>query len=464
MGKAKVLILAASEPANEFQVLRQRIETIGLQAELALADSQDSREAASCDVAFLEQDETTGRSWRDDVVRLRRANYALPIVLLARQGSEELAVEALRLGLADYVSRPWSANELLAAVQRCLSGRRTPTHAADHASESKPPATRMLGSNPNIRRVKEDLARVASSDSTVLISGETGTGKELAAQFVHENSSRREKPFVCINCAAIPDALLESELFGHTKGAFTGAEVLRDGLLAAADSGTIFLDEIGDMSLFAQAKMLRVLETKEVYRLGGNSRMKLNVRFVAATNRDLDAMTASGAFRKDLYFRVNVVCVQLPPLRERRDDIPLLIEHYSREQRERRGCSLPFFSESCLDCLRRYDWPGNIRELKNVLEALFLGRLPSSFCPEHLPERFRAAISACNSFSSAERDLLLKALSSEHWNKSRAAAKLHWSRMTLYRKMAKYQISRSASRAGIEASKSASNPQTTEPV
>jgi DNA-binding NtrC family response regulator len=463
MGKAKVVFVAASERASKCLFSPQHIGRFDFEAAVADRQTVEWAQAATWDVVCLEQHEDAGRTWRDDVKQLRRVNQAVPIILLACPGSEHLAVEALRLGLRDYVSEPWSEEAVLTAVRRCLLKQGTSTNAPEH-DRSQLRGNRIVGSNASILKLKANLARVACADSTVLISGETGTGKELAAEFIHENSSRRDKPFVCINCAAIPDALLESELFGHTKGAFTGAEGLRDGLLAGANGGTIFLDEIGDMSLFAQAKILRVLETKEVFRLGATRRTQLNVRFVAATNRDLEGMTNSGAFRKDLYFRLNVVPIQLLPLRERPDDIPVLVEHYCRAFCEKKGGAPPRFSEECLNCFLRYNWPGNIRELKNVLESLFLGKIPVLFCLEHLPERIRAIVRERSHLSSTERDLLITVLSSEGWNKSKAAAKLNWSRMTLYRKIAKYRISRCTSRSEIALDRSPAKAPATQPV
>ena len=306
-------------------------------------------------------------------------------------------------------------------------------------------ATSIIGASALIDKTKLYLQKVASSECTVLITGETGTGKELAAEFVHRNSSRFRKPFVCINCAAIPDTLLESELFGHAKGAFTGADCPQDGLLTAADGGTIFLDEVGDMSLFAQAKILRVIEKREVYRLGGTRRVQLDLRFVAASNRNLEAMSADGSFRKDLYFRLNVARIHLPPLRERKEDIPLLLDHYCREFGAHSRCPKPEFSIECLRSLLQYDWPGNIRELKNLVERLFIDDLPQQIGPDHLPDYLKSVIASKPGLAQSERDLLLSALFASKWNKSKAAEKLRWSRMTLYRKLAKYNIIADAS-------------------
>lgn len=299
----------------------------------------------------------------------------------------------------------------------------------------------IIGSSAVMCELKRDMVQIAKSASTVLITGETGTGKELAAEFIHANSARRKQPFLCINCAAIPDSLLESELFGHAKGAFTGADEYRDGLLVSANGGTIFLDEIGDMSLCAQAKILRVVEKREVCRVGSNRGVQLDIRFIAATNHDLEAMANSGMFRKDLFFRLNVARIHLPPLRERREDIPFLWRHYCGDLINRAGASAPEFSEDFLRCLQTYGWPGNIRELKNLVESMFLKDLPEKIGVEHLPRHLRGLIESRTDLSQQERDALVTALFSAKWNKSEAAKKLHWSRMTLYRKIAKYQIS-----------------------
>ncbi len=298
----------------------------------------------------------------------------------------------------------------------------------------------MIGDSSIMRELKQDMLQIAKSQSTVLITGETGTGKELAAEFIHANSSRRKQAFVCINCAAIPDTLLESELFGHVKGAFTGADEYRDGLLVSANGGTILLDEIGDMSLCAQAKILRVVEKKEVCRVGSNRGVPLDIRFVAATNHDLEAMTNGGTFRKDLFYRLNVARIHLPPLRERAEDIPFLLRHYCRDLTRNTGSSVPEFSDECLRHLQSYGWPGNIRELKNMTEALFLKDLPRKIAIEDLPRHLRLFIENRADLSLPEREALVEALFSAKWNKSEAAKKLHWSRMTLYRKIAKYRI------------------------
>ena len=302
------------------------------------------------------------------------------------------------------------------------------------------PATSLIGSSLAIWKVKTYLRKVALTDSHVLITGETGTGKELAAQYIHRHSDRRGKPLVTINCAALPDGLLESELFGYERGAFTGAVSSYAGKLKLADGGTVLFDEIGDMSLYAQAKILRVIETKEVYPLGGRRTVPLNIRIIAATNRDLDRQTAKGEFRQDLYFRVNVARVHLPPLRERKEDIALLTDHFVQKFSVQFGKGIEGFSDEAMDRLLSYDWPGNIRELVNVIERIFIDPPREKIAVADLPESMWSRPSVRRETVPAEREILLYTLSQTNWNKSKAAERLHWSRMTLYRKMAKYHI------------------------
>jgi DNA-binding NtrC family response regulator len=304
----------------------------------------------------------------------------------------------------------------------------------------------MIGESPSMGSVKTYLLKVASTDSNVLITGESGTGKELVAELIHRHSARRQKPLVCLNCAALPDSLLESELFGFEQGAFTGAHSRNTGKLQHAEGGTVFFDEVGDMSPYAQAKVLRLLESKQLQRLGANQSVSLNIRIVAATNQDLEARMAEGKFRRDLYFRLNVARIHLPPLRERKEDLPLLLEHYLREFNNRSGTRVEGFAEEALEELLSYDWPGNIRELKNLVEATFINldadkpALSQRIFLQDLPEPFRSRLTDREADSQGERDRLLTALLSTRWNKSKAAQKLQWSRMTLYRKLAKYHL------------------------
>jgi DNA-binding NtrC family response regulator len=377
---------------------------------------------------------------------IRRKTLTLPIILIPSESTEALAIAALRADVTDYFTRPLSLEEFVESVRRCLRTEDAPasptTPGGAGAMEVGPC---MVGETRAMQSVFASIARVASTDSTVLVTGETGTGKDLVAELIHHHSPRRHKPFVRINCAAIPDTLLESELFGYERGAFTGAQVAFDGKLKRAEGGTAFFDEIGEMSPYAQAKLLRVIETREADRLGAQKSVPLNIRVSAATNQELEPLLSEGKFRRDLFFRLNVVRIHLPALRERRQDIPPLVEHYVKHLSVRLGVRITGVSASAVEALIHYDWPGNVRELKNVLEAVMVGHPFGTITPACLPAylRQRAAKAddgAGSTPDSSERDRVLTALFETKWNKCRAAKQLRWSRMTLYRKMAKYHI------------------------
>ena len=400
----------------------------------------ESLEAHSPRLLILESPRQDGTGALEIVAQIRNRDRRFPIILVTCQGSEALAVAALRSGLKDYFQQPFSSQEFFAAVNRCIIAGASKPFSTTRRSSVPCLADRpeLIGEGFHTQGIKSYLLKVAAVDSHALVTGETGTGKELSARFIHQQSARRDKPLVAINCAALPDGLVESELFGYEKGAFTGAHSSYAGKLKLADGGTVIFDEIGDMSLYAQAKILRVIESKEVYPLGGKRGMSLDIRIIAATNQDLDRLVADKGFRKDLYYRLNIARVHLPPLRERKEDIPRLLAHYLEEFNARTGRALQGFTDEALELLLRYDWPGNIRELKNVIEAIFIDPPPERIAIEDLPEPIRPQ--GPGSVVLTERELLLSALYSMNWNKSKAAEQLHWSRMTLYRKMAKYHI------------------------
>ena len=375
---------------------------------------------------------------------IRKHDLILPLIVIAFQSSEEQAIEALRVGVNDYLRWPCAGAELLASVRRTLAspparalrwhGPPTPALGIDGG---------LTGRSESMSQIKGYLRSASLTDSNVLITGETGTGKERVAALIHAHSERQDKRMICINCAAVPESLLESELFGHEKGAFTGADTAYEGKLELADGGTVFFDEIGDMSVLAQTKILRAVESKQVYRLGGKKGVALDFRVVAATNRDLEQMIQTGTFRKDLYYRLNVARIHLPPLRERKEDIPLLISQHLQELNERLGTEVGGLDDDAMELMLLYDWPGNIRELKNVIEAALISRPINKLSVAELPHVFRTEVAEAASERSgrgSERDSLLAALLSSNWNKSRAAQKLNWSRMTVYRKMRKYHI------------------------
>lgn len=396
---------------------------------------------------ILAPPQARGGEWLDVARRIRRWDARVVRVLVAHDSSEDLAIAALREGINDYLKTPISAVELAASVERCLGGP-NPEALSSRDGGRLDGDRLMVGESLHIRAIEAYIQKVASTDSNVLITGETGTGKEVVADLIHRNSPRRAKPFVSINCAAIPESLLESELFGYEPGAFTGAHTRNEGKLKLAGGGTAFLDEIGDMSPSAQAKILRAIEAKEVQRLGGRASVPLDLRVIAATNHDIEQSVESGRFRKDLYFRLNVVRIHVPPLRERSEDIPLLIEHYIRVFNRQFGCGVEGFSGDALEHLLQYDWPGNVRELKNLLETIFVGLPPRQIALVDLPEHFHRRLRDVASLPRDERSRLVSALLSTKWNKSRAAQALHWSRMTLYRKIAKYHVVKDRNMAG----------------
>jgi two-component system response regulator HydG len=299
----------------------------------------------------------------------------------------------------------------------------------------------IIGSSKSMIDLREYIPKVGRSEANVLITGETGTGKERVAESIHYASARRNQPFVSVNCAAIPDSLIESELFGYERGAFTGAQEAYPGKLRLADGGTVFLDEIGDMSLAAQAKVLRVIESREVFPLGGRRVAPINSRFIAAINQDVEPLIAEHRFRSDLYYRLNVARIILPPLKERKEDIPELLAYYLDEFNQRLDESVGKPSQELLHCLMCYDWPGNIRELRNLVEAIFIDPPRRPIAVVDLPDSFRRIFAEYATDSVPEKERLVSALHETNWNKSQAAAQLNWSRMTLYRKIAKYQIS-----------------------
>ena len=298
----------------------------------------------------------------------------------------------------------------------------------------------ILGESAAMVALREYLPKVARSPATVLVMGETGTGKERVAQAVHALSTRRGGPFIAVNCAALPETLVESELFGHERGAFTGAVGARRGRIAEAHEGTLFLDEIGEMPAHMQAKLLRVLETREVMPVGGGRPFRADLRVIAATNQPLEELVAERRFRADLFYRLNVARIDLPPLRERPEDVPLLFRASVAELNARDGLRVGPPEPELLDCLMAHDWPGNVRELRNLVEALFISPPAGAVRLADLPPGFRRIFERFRRPGSAERDRLLAVLRETHWNKTEAARALNWSRMTLYRKLAEYHI------------------------
>ena len=375
------------------------------------------------------------------VRRMRALGRGVPVVLTVAQSSEQFAVRALNAGVGRYLREPVSGETIVAACEELLAPCKGPAAEAD-GDCGLLGGEQMIGDSPPMRDLRGLIKKLDPWSSNVLITGETGTGKELVAELIHKNSARRHKPFVCLNSTAIPESLLESELFGYERGAFTGAQAAYPGKLAMANSGTVFFDEIGDISPHVQAKLLRVLDGKQVYRLGSNRAVPLDLRILAATNQDIERAVEAGRFRQDLYYRLNVVRVRLPLLRERVEDIPKLLTFYVKEMNSAFGTRVEGFTRDALDVLLAHTWPGNIRELRNVVEAVFINLQGRTIDTVHLPEHVKRHLSEMAGASGDERERLLRALVATDWNKTQAAHRLHWSRMTLYRKMSRYHIVR----------------------
>jgi DNA-binding NtrC family response regulator len=344
---------------------------------------------------------------------IRKTDTHTPVIFMVEKSSEARAIAAIKAGVNDYFKSPFSCEAVAKSAKRFLTGisPKLPLNQETNLAYLKIDQG-IIGDCKPMREIKIYLSKVAKSDSTVLITGETGTGKELAAKFIHYKSPRQLKPFVCVNCAALSETLVESELFGYDRGAFTGAVAAKPGKFELANGGTVFLDEISDMNKYAQAKILRSIES----------------------------LISKGTFRKDLYYRLNVARIHLPPLRERKEDIPRLVNHAIRKLNYQFNRKVEGLSEEALTCLFRYGWPGNVRELMNLLEAIYINLPSKPIAYLDLPKPIQKQLKLTASFSKDERKRIVSALLETNWNKSTAAQKLNWSRMTLYRKLEKYNI------------------------
>jgi DNA-binding NtrC family response regulator len=437
-----LLLVAANQPLR--QLLVDLTRTVGVALVESPGKSALSRFFENAHPALVVIGPAVEHQWDAlHIARLvRQWNDRVPIVVVTAHGSEELAVAFMRTGVSDYFKTPFDANDLGEAIRDLLAPSRSCDDAVRKTTQPVAYApTPLIGAWANANRLSTSIDTIAASDSNVLITGETGTGKELTATLIHGRSRRSKYPFVSINCAAIPESLVESELFGYERGAFTGAASLNIGRLSAAHRGTAFLDEIGDLSPTAQAKVLRLVDAKEVHRLGSTRSLRVDARIVTATNQNLEALISEGRFRNDLYFRLNVARIHLAPLRERRDDIPLLLDYYVRIIRTRLGRDVDGFADTALDALTAYDWPGNIRELKNVVERTVMTAAARLVAVDDLPAEIRSGVKAdAAPRDSGERARVLAALASANGNKSEAARALCCSRMTLYRKIAKCNL------------------------
>jgi DNA-binding NtrC family response regulator len=366
------------------------------------------------------------------------------IIIMTAYASVETAVEAMKQGAYDYVVKPFDPDDLEHLIRNAAERRQLVSENI-RMREKIDDMSRfheIIGRSPGIQRVLEQVSLVSEADTTVLIRGESGTGKELIARAIHAHSPRRYMPIVIVNCGALSEGVLESELFGHERGAFTGAHYRRKGKFEMADGGTLFLDEIGDISLKTQVDLLRVLEEKKITRVGGNKPTAVDFRLITATNKNIEAMVSGGTFREDLYYRLNVFAITIPPLRERREDIPALVEHFLAKYAQSMNKPVSGISEQAMNLLVSYDWPGNVRELQNAIERAVLVCRTRQIDLGDLPFQLSqvAPISSGKALSDIERQHIKKILDETRWNISQAARLLNIDRVTLYNKIKRYQL------------------------
>jgi DNA-binding NtrC family response regulator len=397
---------------------------------------------AEFDIALLDI-KMPGMDGMELQARLKEADPDLTVVIMTGYASVDTAVQALKRGAYDYITKPVDPDELSHLVSNALEHKRARREVArlrENLQETQP-GTELIGKSPAMKKVLELIEMVAPTEATVLITGESGTGKEVVARAIHAAGPRRYMPMVTIHCGALTETLLESELFGHEKGAFTGAQYRKKGKFEVADGGTVFLDEISDISLKTQTDLLRVLQEKEIVRVGGNQQIKVDFRAIAATNKNLETLVKAGAFRPDLYYRLHVFCIDLPPLRDRREDIPLLVNHFLNKFCLATSRPVPQIAPESMDLLTRHDWPGNVRELENAVErALVVGRgaeiKPGDFAFPFQGDEPKGG----KTLDDVERAHIERILRETQHNLSRAARILDIDRTTLYNKLRRYGL------------------------
>jgi DNA-binding NtrC family response regulator len=385
----------------------------------------------------------------DVLVRIREASPETPVVVITGYASIDSAVEAMKRGAFDYMAKPFTPEEVRVVCRKALDSRRLYSERVDlrHRLETRPQFESVVGKSRAIRAVLDIVWRVSPAETTVLITGESGTGKELIAREIHAHSLRRDGPFVVVDCGALVETLFESELFGHVKGSFTGAHETKHGRFEVADRGTIFFDEIGNISLGIQAKLLRVIQEREITRVGSSRPIKVDVRILAATNENLAQKVSEGSFREDLFYRLSVVPIQLPPLRERKDDIPLLAGHFLRKYANRARREIQTISPEAYEALAAYDWPGNIRELENTIERAVVLSRGNGIELDDLMYHGISASSAAGpapgrllSLEEMEKEHIKAVLKSQFGNKSKASVILGIDRKTLWAKIKKFGL------------------------
>ncbi len=451
IGNKKILVV--DDDSSLRKVMKMQLEEAGYQVTLASDGAEAYDLIHETRPQLVISDLKMPTSGLELMRRIAEDDIPPTLIIVTAFGTVETAVEAMKLGAYDYVTKPLDFEELTLVVHRAMERQNLldEVRSLRSALDQRYGFEGIIGRAKGLLRVLDQASRVAQRDTTVLIQGETGTGKELLARAIHQNSPRKSRPFVTINCGSIPKELVESELFGYTRGAFTGAHTSRSGKIELADGGTLFLDEVGELPLDAQVKLLRVLQQGEIAKIGSTEVVKADVRVVAATHRNLQAMIEDGAFREDLYYRLAVVPLQLPPLRERRDDLPELVKHLFSKAKERHNIADVELSAAVVQHLTRYRWPGNVRELENVLERMLVLCSSNLITEVDLPEEIRRVPPDSSSFwielpeegislEAVERELIVRALENAKGNQTRAAKYLDISRRTLIYRMEKYGL------------------------
>jgi DNA-binding NtrC family response regulator len=441
----KEAILVVDDTPSTLEVLQRSLTAEGYTTYAALnaVDALNLLDGTSVDLVItdLKMPKISGI----DLIRHVRENYKnTAVMMITGYATVESAVEAVRSGAEEYVPKPFTDNELLAAVRRVLDKLQHRREAAAKPAPEPEFAYGLIGESPAMQKVSAAIRKASSTSATALITGESGSGKELVARAIHYCSARASAPFVPVNCGGIPESLLESELFGYVKGAFTGAHESRAGFFQTADGGTIFLDEIGETSIAMQVKLLRVLQDKEVRMVGDSRARKVDVRIIAATNKDLPSLIQSRVFREELYYRINVVTIEVPPLRVRGGDVPLLVHHFAEKFASELGKTVPRFSEKAMEALQNYAWPGNARELENVIQRIVVMSDEQIIEVPDLPSfaRFSALrTSGVNrTLADVEADHIRNVLANAGGNKTRAAEILGIDRKTLRKKIGQYGL------------------------